>query len=97
MRFRRLQGCFIPLSCHFSFSPIPNIVENYYGVSSLQVDLLAIIFFISGFTFRFPAMWILDYVGLGFGVSLSLAGKKESSSRQLAIKPVGVGRNEGKL
>eukprot|EP01104_Vermistella_antarctica_P018879 TRINITY_DN7176_c0_g1_i1.p1 TRINITY_DN7176_c0_g1~~TRINITY_DN7176_c0_g1_i1.p1 ORF type:complete len:490 (+),score=103.94 TRINITY_DN7176_c0_g1_i1:231-1700(+) len=49
----------------FTFNPIIEVVEEWYGVSSLQVDLLTMVFLISGFSFRFPAMWIMDYAGLG--------------------------------
>jgi hypothetical protein len=47
----------------YSFTPISLITQDYYQVSSLKVNLLAVVFMITGFTTRFIAMWIIDNKG----------------------------------
>lgn len=37
-------------------------------MSELEVDWLAMVYMIAGFTTRFVGMWVLDYFGLGPGV-----------------------------
>lgn len=44
------------------------MTQEYYAITSLQLDSLALVFMVSGFTTRFAAMWIIDNMGLGIGV-----------------------------
>ena len=53
----------------FSFSPITELTRSYYKITELQLNALALVFMISGFTTRFVAMWLIDNKGLGTGVS----------------------------
>jgi hypothetical protein len=46
-------------------------VARFYGVTRLEVDWLAMVYMIAGFTTRFVGMWVLDYFGLGIGVTHS--------------------------
>jgi hypothetical protein len=41
----------------YTFSSIADNVAAYYDISYTQVNLLLVVFMISGFTFRFVAMW----------------------------------------
>eukprot|EP01114_Cavostelium_apophysatum_P012628 TRINITY_DN2875_c0_g1_i1.p1 TRINITY_DN2875_c0_g1~~TRINITY_DN2875_c0_g1_i1.p1 ORF type:complete len:474 (-),score=92.37 TRINITY_DN2875_c0_g1_i1:38-1459(-) len=57
----------------YSFSPISDLALKWYGISSLELDMLAIVYMISGFTTRFLAMYVLDAKGLGVGVTIAAA------------------------
>lgn len=52
----------------YSFSSISDITIIYYSITSTQLDMLALVFMISGSTIRFISMWIIDTKGLGIGV-----------------------------
>ena len=58
----------------YSFSPISLITQDYYNVSSLKVNLLAVVFMITGFTTRFIAMWIIDNKGKNITFLFSFQG-----------------------
>jgi len=62
----------------YSFSPISLLVEKHYNIDSTELDALALVYMVSGFTSRFAAMYILDNLGLGVGIflvaSLNLVG-----------------------
>jgi hypothetical protein len=47
--------------------------KKYYQIDDLQLNMLALVFMISGFTTRFIAMWLIDNKGLGVGVLLQFS------------------------
>ena len=48
-----------------------DLAQGYYSISALELDLLAVVFMVSGLTTRFVGMWVIDNKGLGSGVFLA--------------------------
>eukprot|EP01117_Protostelium_nocturnum_P014111 TRINITY_DN5327_c0_g1_i2.p1 TRINITY_DN5327_c0_g1~~TRINITY_DN5327_c0_g1_i2.p1 ORF type:complete len:522 (-),score=94.68 TRINITY_DN5327_c0_g1_i2:70-1635(-) len=57
----------------FAFSPISHFVTSYYGINELELNILALVYMITGCTTRFLAMWIIDTIGLGIGTYIATA------------------------
>lgn len=54
----------------YNFTPIANIVEEWYGINDTLLMMLVAVFIIAGFSVRFLAMYIIDRPqGLRIGVS----------------------------
>jgi FLVCR family feline leukemia virus subgroup C receptor-related protein len=51
-----------------TFSPISDLVEIYYSVSSFWVNALSVIFMIAYLPVVFVASWFLDHKGLRLGL-----------------------------
>lgn len=55
----------------YSFAPIISQVKTFYSVDESWVNLLSIVYMVSGFTIRFVGMWVIDNHGLGLGIFLA--------------------------
>jgi len=55
----------------FSFASVAQLTKSYYNITELQLNMLALVFMVSGCTTRFLAMWIIDSIGLGTGTFIA--------------------------
>ena len=55
----------------YTYSPVAVAMEQYYSVGKTLINSLVLVFMLSGFTFRFLAMWMIDNIGLGVGVCIA--------------------------
>ena len=69
----------------YSFSPISRIVKDYYNVTDLDVNILALIFMVSGFSARFFAMWIIDNKGRNYVPLLTTQNCLRNSNNYLGL------------
>lgn len=79
-------ACFLLLSLsnnstQYTFAPIVTVVKDFYHIGSLLltflesdtlINLLAIVYMISGFTVRFLGMYVIDHRGLGLAVFMAM-------------------------
>jgi len=55
-----------------TFSPISDQVEAKFNISSTWVNMLSLVFMIVFVPITFPSAWLLDHLGLWFGVRTPL-------------------------
>jgi MFS family permease len=54
-----------------TFAPVATIAQDAYHVTSLQIDMLSIVYMLAFIVFSIPASYILDTYGLRVGVGLA--------------------------
>jgi len=57
-----------------TFAPISNHAQEFYGVSTIAINMMSVVFMIAYIPVVFPASYFLDVKGLRFGLLLGSGG-----------------------